>query len=92
VGFSYAKAGPGYFNHAIYEDLIGLPSEICPEFAKIHNTCGKYSLANATTTSNSSAIAAVNFWKAIQGFMGVFPQYSRNEFHFTTESYGGVSV
>jgi carboxypeptidase C (cathepsin A) len=28
-------------------------------------------------------------WKTLQGFMGAFPQYSRNGFSFTTESYGG---
>lgn len=90
VGFSHAKVGPGYFNPVYFQDLIGLPSEECPEYAKAHDSCGKYSLANATTTSNSTSAAASNFWKAIQGFMGAFPQYSRHDFHFATESFGGV--
>jgi carboxypeptidase C (cathepsin A) len=28
-------------------------------------------------------------WKTLQGFMGAFPDYSRNGFNFATESYGG---
>jgi carboxypeptidase D len=28
-------------------------------------------------------------WKTLQGFMGAFPQYSRSDFVFATESYGG---
>lgn len=28
-------------------------------------------------------------WKTLQGFMGAFPQYSRNGLNFATESYGG---
>lgn len=28
-------------------------------------------------------------WRTLQGFMGAFPQYSRGEFNFATESYGG---
>lgn len=28
-------------------------------------------------------------WKTLQGFFGAFPQYSRHEFNFATESYGG---
>ncbi|KAK3660881.1 hypothetical protein LTR56_000639 [Elasticomyces elasticus] len=28
-------------------------------------------------------------WKTLQGFTGAFPQYSRHEFNFATESYGG---
>jgi carboxypeptidase C (cathepsin A) len=91
VGYSYAKAGPGYFNYATFWDVIGLPSEECPEYAKLHKTCGKWSLADATKTANSTLAAATNVWRALQGFMGVFPQYARHDFHFATESYGGVS-
>lgn len=28
-------------------------------------------------------------WRTLQGFMGAFPQYSRSDFNFATESYGG---
>jgi hypothetical protein len=92
VGFSYAKAEPGYMNPNYASNVIGLPTEECPDYAEPYDTCGTYSLPDPVTTANTTANAAPNFWKAIQGFMGAFPQYSRNEFHFATESYGGVSL
>lgn len=91
VGFSYAKAEPGYTNPNYGSNVVGLPDTECPDYAAPYDTCGTYSLPDPTTTANTTAAAAPNFWKAIQGFMGAFPQYSRNEFHFTSESYGGVS-
>lgn len=42
-----------------------------------------------TLTANTTANAAENFWLTLQGFMGAFPQYSRQGFHFSSESYGG---
>ncbi len=48
-----------------------------------------YSAPNVTLTANSTESAAKNFYRTLQGFMGAFPQYSRRDFHFATESYGG---
>lgn len=88
VGFSYSIPIPGY------EDpdtgyIVQLPNATCPDYALEYGTCGTYSTPNASLTANTTANAAPNFWNALQGFMGAFPQYSRHEFNFATESYGG---
>lgn len=53
--------------------------------------CGTYSLPDVKLTANTTSAAAVTFWKAMQGFMGAFPQYTsmNNTVHIATESYGG---
>lgn len=80
---------PAYTNPNYGSNVVVLPSVECPDYAQPYSTCGTYSLPDATTTSNTTEGAASNFWKAIQGFMGAFPQYARHGFHFTSESYGG---
>ena len=87
VGMSYSIPIPGYMSDL--GDLVELPNATCPDYAIDSGTCGTYSYPNETLTANTTLAAAPNFWKTIQGFMGAFPQYSRNGFHFTTESYGG---
>jgi hypothetical protein len=82
VGFSYTEALNGYNNGA---DFIALPpNSTCPEYAAQYGSCLTTSYHNATLTANSTAAAAPNMWKALQGFMGAFPQYSRHGFHFTS--------
>ena len=88
VGFSYSIPISGYVDPNT-DYIVTLNSTSCPDYAVNFGTCGTYSYPNETLTANSTAAAAPNFWKTLQGFMGVFPQYSRNGFHFTTESYGG---
>ena len=88
VGFSYSIPVNGYVDPSS-EAIITLPDAICPDYAQQIGTCGTYSYANLSLTANSTRDAAPNFWKTLQGFMGVFPQYSRSGFHFTSESYGG---
>ncbi|KAI1451907.1 carboxypeptidase S1 [Annulohypoxylon moriforme] len=86
VGFSYSKP----VNAWVSEDgsIVSLPEATCPDYAD-SSSCGTYSYPNVTLTANSTTNAAPNFWKTLQGFMGAFPKYSRNGFHFATESYGG---
>ncbi|KIS67893.1 putative carboxypeptidase 2 [Mycosarcoma maydis] len=88
TGFSYTKLVPGYVDPST-ESLVALPSNECPEYAQAYGTCGTYSAANVTLTANTTGSAAENFYRTLQGFMGAFPQYSREDFHFATESYGG---
>ncbi|KAI1324076.1 alpha/beta-hydrolase [Xylariaceae sp. FL0255] len=88
VGFSYSYPVPGYYTDAGDGTLVVLPDETCPEYAD-PTSCGTYAYANISLTADSTAAAAPNFWKTLQGFMGAFPQYSRHGFHFATESYGG---
>ena len=66
-----------------------LPSNECPEYAAQTGTCGTYSLPDPALTADSTDNAAPGLWKTLQGFMGAFPQYSKTEFNFATESYGG---
>lgn len=69
--------------------IVTLPNNTCPDYAASFGTCGTYSYPNETDTTNSTVNAAPSMWKTLQGFFGAFPQYSRNEFNFATESYGG---
>lgn len=89
VGLSYSRAVPGYTNPNYSDMTVVLPEERCPEYAEPYGTCGTYSLPDVLTTANSTENAAPNMWKALQGFMGAFPQYARHDFHFASESYGG---
>jgi carboxypeptidase D len=84
VGHSYSIPIPGYTDEN--GDIIKLDNNSCPPNI---TTCGTYSDPYISLTANSTPNAAPNFWKTLQGFMGAFPQYSRDEFYFTTESYGG---
>ncbi|KAG9187310.1 carboxypeptidase D [Alternaria panax] len=86
VGFSYSIPIPGYRDGST---IIQLPNATCPDYAQTYGTCGTYSKPDHTLTANSTEGAAPGMWKTLQGFMGAFPQYSRNGFSFTTESYGG---
>ncbi|KAF2830580.1 carboxypeptidase S1 [Ophiobolus disseminans] len=87
VGLSYSIAVPAYKDDSNY--IIQLPNNTCPDYAASLGSCGTYSKPNHTLTANSTEGAAPNMWKTLQGFMGAFPEYSRNGFSFTTESYGG---
>jgi carboxypeptidase C (cathepsin A) len=87
VGFSYSQAVPAYTDPSSAQ-IVQLPSDNCPGYAADWG-CATYSYPNYTDTASSTDGAAPNFWKTLQGFMGAFPQYSREEFLFTTESYGG---
>jgi len=82
TGFSYTEPVPAYTN----PDTRDIPNATCSDS---DHKCGTYSYSNTSLIANTTADAAPNFWKTLQGFMGVFPQYSRHGFHFATESYGG---
>jgi carboxypeptidase C (cathepsin A) len=87
VGFSYSIPVSAYTD-GFSGALVVLPNATCPDYASDW-ACGTYSYPNETLTANSTPAAAPGLWKTLQGFMGVFPQYAREEFFFTTESYGG---
>lgn len=87
TGFSYTIPIPGYQDDEGY--IIELPNTTCPEYAQQYGTCGTYSKPDIALVPNSTQGAAPNMWKTLQGFMGAFPQYSKNGFNFATESYGG---
>ncbi|KAH7031457.1 carboxypeptidase S1 [Microdochium trichocladiopsis] len=86
TGFSYGTPVPAYWTPT--GDFTMLPGPVCPDYAP-PGSCGTYSLPNITSTANSTENAAPAFWKTLQGFMGAFPQYSQNGYHFASESYGG---
>ncbi|KAI1419801.1 Alpha/Beta hydrolase protein [Xylaria sp. FL1777] len=85
VGFSYSYPVPAYTTNS---GVVVLPDTVCPDYAP-KGSCGTYAYPNISLTADSTPAAAPAFWKTLQGFMGAFPQYSRNGFHFATESYGG---
>lgn len=87
TGFSYTIPIPGYMDDE--GNIIQLPNNTCPEYAEKYGTCGTYSKPDMSLVPNSTAGAAPNMWKTLQGFMGAFPQYSKSGFNFATESYGG---
>ncbi|KAF7533934.1 hypothetical protein G7054_g6649 [Neopestalotiopsis clavispora] len=86
VGFSYSQPVP---IHEDDGDLTILKENVCPEATSEGSKCGTYSMPEPSMTSNSTLNAAPAFWKTLQGFTGVFPQYSDNGIHIATESYGG---
>ena len=87
TGLSFAgPVRPGYVSSN--GNLVTLPSDECPDYAA-DLECGTYSSPDILTTANSTQNAAPNFYLTLQGFMGAFPEYARDAFHFTTESYGG---
>ena len=85
VGFSYSIPAPGYLG-SLSGGIIPLSNNFCPAHLI---TCGTYSYPDLALTANSTDAAAPNFWATLQGFMGAFPQYSRNNFNLAAESYGG---
>ncbi|KAF1823079.1 putative carboxypeptidase 2, partial [Dissoconium aciculare CBS 342.82] len=93
VGFSYTNLVPGYLGYDEEnedDNIIELgPNESCPKDAE---QCGCFSKPDPDTTANSTINAAPDFWLTLQAFMGTFPQYSNNGFHFGSESYGGHYV
>jgi hypothetical protein len=85
VGLSYSIPIPAYTGNDNF--IIQLPNNTCPDYAQSYGSCGTYSKPNHTLTANSTEGAAPNMWKTLQGFMGAFPEYSRNGFSFTTGTY-----
>ena len=86
VGLSYTKPVHAYINPSS-DEVHEINGTGCP--AAHAGQCGTFSVPDESLVPNNTAAAAPNFWKTLQGFMGAFPQYSRNGFHFATESYGG---
>lgn len=94
VGFSYTDLVPAAYYEGDDDDDDSRISELkdgqaCPDDADI---CGTFSQPNTSTTANSTAAAAPNFWLTLQAFMATFPEYSNNGFNFGSESYGGHYV
>ncbi|KAK5120178.1 hypothetical protein LTR85_006659 [Meristemomyces frigidus] len=87
TGFSYSVPVTAYTSSS--GDIVQLPNATCPDYAAALGTCGTYSYPNETDTANTTLAAAPSMWHTLQGFFGAFPQYSRHEFNFATESYGG---
>jgi len=87
VGLSYTGPINGYVDpNTGY--TVTVPNSVCPDYAPA-DSCGTYSNGNYSLTANATDAAAPNVWRTLQGFMGAFPQYSRNGVHLSTESYGG---
>jgi carboxypeptidase D len=87
TGLSYDIPVPAYTD-PVSQLIVPLEGNFCPDWAQDFS-CGTYSYPNESLTSSTTPQGAPNFWATLQGFMGAFPQYSREEFYFTTESYGG---
>ncbi|KAJ5204517.1 uncharacterized protein N7498_005396 [Penicillium cinerascens] len=87
TGFSYTIPIPAYEDAS--SNIVQLPNNTCPDYAQKYGTCGTYSKPDIALVPNSTTGAAPNMWKTLQGFMGAFPEYTRNGFNFATESYGG---
>src|SRR5688572_26785007 len=87
VGLFYSVPVPAYKDDKGY--IVQLPNTTCPEYAEGLESCGTYFAFDLTLTANDTLGDAPNMWRTLQGFMGAFPQYSRNAFSFATENYGG---
>lgn len=83
TGFSYSTTTTGYIN---LQDGSVIPTDgVCPSDEVTNGTCGTYSDPNDLTgVPVSTSAAASAFYAALQGFIGAFPQYARDGFHFAT--------
>ena len=84
TGFSYSTTTAGYLNP---EDgsVVVLKEEDCPPDSVTNGTCGTYSNPNDLIGIPISTPAAASaFYATLQGFIGAFPQYAREGFHFAT--------
>jgi hypothetical protein len=86
VGFSYTKAAKAFYDSDSGETTVINGTDCAGAKGRL---CGTYSVPDESLVPNSTANAAPNFYKTLQGFMGAFPKYSRHGFHFSSESYGG---
>ena len=79
----------GYVGYISPDDgsVVILPNGTCPNDNITQGTCGTYSDPNVMDTPTTTSAAAPAFWATLQGFMGAFPQYSRESFHFSTGSF-----
>lgn len=75
IGFSYTEPVSAYVSND-YGDLTTLPSPVCPDYAQGRG-CGTYSYPNISLVPRSIEAGAENFYSALQGFMGAFPEYAQ---------------
>ncbi|KAF4554015.1 Serine carboxypeptidase-like protein 8 [Elsinoe fawcettii] len=88
VGLSYSNPVPGFINPETHQ-LTRLPRNACPSYAQQYGTCGTYGYPDPAKVINSTTAAAPVFYKAIQGFLGAFPKYARNQINVATSGFGG---
>ena len=84
TGFSYSTTASGYLSPKDGSVILAQPG-ICSSDQVTNGTCGTYS--NPTGLIGipvSTSAAASAFYKTLQGFIGAFPQYAREGFHFAT--------
>lgn len=84
TGFSYSTTTPGFLNPEDFS-VVALEADDCPSDLVNDGTCGTYSNPNdliGIPVSTSAAASA--FYATLQGFIGAFPQYARDGFHFAT--------
>ncbi|KAG5979799.1 hypothetical protein E4U55_004736 [Claviceps digitariae] len=93
VGFSYDKPTAGTI--ILTSENVDQPpmqgSGSLPPWAYVNGT---FSTMNASSTANTTEIAALAVWHLIQGFLTTFPQYHNASntsvsVHLFSESYGG---
>ncbi|PSK57842.1 Carboxypeptidase Y A [Elsinoe australis] len=88
TGLSYTNIVPGYTNTDT-TTFSRLPDSTCPEYASKYGTCGTYGYPSPASVINSTQNAAPVFYRALQGFLGAFPNYARQQINFATSDYGG---
>ena len=83
-GFSYSTTTPGYISPD-NGSVIVVQDGSCPSDKVTSGTCGTYSNPNDNAGIPVSTMAAASsFYATLQGFIGAFPQYAREGFHFAT--------
>ena len=84
TGFSYSTTIPGYISPQDGSVIVAQEG-VCPSDEATNGTCGTYSNPNdLNEIPVSTSAAASAFYATLQGFIGAFPQYAREEFHFAT--------
>lgn len=84
VGNSYSKPVNGHQDPDTGDILPG-----CPASALAMDTCGTFSNASVSSVANSTAAAAPNVWKILQGFMGAFRKYTTSDHSLILKTMSG---
>lgn len=92
TGFSYSILRSTIVNATTGRVVKYLKSDTCPKHLHKDESCLISSIPPETSIPCSTKKSAPSIWKALQGFLGAFPELQNTTLHLASESYGGHYV